>query len=97
MIDNLFHAKDLSIYNFPDQDFLNEIFKDRWTPLAYAYNALKTLRTAHSPMWRLGDVKNIHYILTKPWDVDPDSEPDIYFPLYQLWWNEYTSLPNSSA
>ncbi|KAI8577408.1 hypothetical protein K450DRAFT_252284 [Umbelopsis ramanniana AG] len=97
MLDKLFHAKDLNIYSFPDQDFLNEIFKDRWIPLAYSYNALKTLRTSHSPMWRLGNVKNIHYILTKPWDVDPSSEPDIYFPLYQLWWNEHISLSLSSA
>lgn len=95
MIDRLFGAADLSIYPFPDQDFLNEIFKNRWKPLPYSYNALKTLPSAHSPMWNLHDVKNIHYILSKPWDTDPNHEPDVYYPLYQLWWEAFNSLPTS--
>ena len=42
---------------FPDQDFLAMHFKNRWTALGYQYNALKTLRTCHSDMWRDEDVK----------------------------------------
>jgi hypothetical protein len=29
---------------------------------------LKTLRTAHPQIWRDEEVKNIHYILDKPWN-----------------------------
>ena len=34
----------------------------------YIYNALKTLRTAHPQIWKDEEVKNVHYILAKPWD-----------------------------
>jgi lipopolysaccharide biosynthesis glycosyltransferase len=59
-------------YDFADQSLLSDLFKDRWVPLPYIYNALKTLRRkdVHSPIWRDDKVKNIHYILNKPWDED---------------------------
>ena len=34
----------------------------------YIYNALKTLRTAHAQIWKDEGVKNVHFILGKPWD-----------------------------
>lgn len=37
-------------------------------PLSYRYNALKTLRYCHAPMWRDDEAKNVHYILDKPWN-----------------------------
>lgn len=52
---------------FPDQDFLAEFFKGRWLSLGWKYNALKTWRYWHPEMWRDGDVKNLHYIVDKPW------------------------------
>lgn len=96
MIDYLDSISDLNVYPFPDQDFLNEIFNNQWMPISYIYNALKTLQWAHAPMWDIQKVKNIHYILNKPWDTDinqglSDLE-EIYKPLYKLWWNSYSQI-----
>ncbi|KAI8373039.1 glycosyl transferase family protein [Radiomyces spectabilis] len=86
MMARLYAIDDLTIYPFPDQDFLNEIFKDRWKPLPYTYNALKTLSVAHSTMWHMKQVKNVHYILSKPWDeCEKMKEDDPYYELYSLW------------
>ncbi|OAX80542.1 hypothetical protein ACJ72_05121 [Emergomyces africanus] len=60
-----------SNYAFADQSLLSDLFPGRWVPLPYIYNALKTLRWegVHSAIWRDGEVKNVHYILSpKPWD-----------------------------
>ncbi|WP_343465078.1 glycosyltransferase family 8 protein [Pantoea sp.] len=80
---------DLRRYPFSEQDLLNELFKDRWLPLSWVYNALKTLPFQHAGLWRDDKVKNLHYILAKPWQRDrhpPVSERDRYYPLEQLWW-----------
>jgi lipopolysaccharide biosynthesis glycosyltransferase len=56
---------------FADQSLLSDLFKGRWVPLPYTYNALKTLRWkgVHDAIWQDDKVKNIHYILApKPWD-----------------------------
>jgi alpha-N-acetylglucosamine transferase len=61
----------IAAYNFPDQELLSNVFKGKWAPLPYVYNALKTLRspTVHGAIWRDSEVKNVHYILSpKPWD-----------------------------
>ena len=60
-------------YSFPDQELLSQVFRERWVPLPYVYNALKTLRTTgiHDAIWRDDRVKVVHYILTpKPWAED---------------------------
>ncbi|KAK7208084.1 nucleotide-diphospho-sugar transferase [Myxozyma melibiosi] len=69
-------------YEFADQSLLSDVFRDSWVPLSYKYNALKTLRDVHKPIWRDEEVKNVHYILTpKPWDLrDPENE------LFEWWW-----------
>lgn len=54
-------------FKFPDQDLLAYVFNNRFMPLSYRYNALKTLKFCHPDMWLDEDVKNIHYILDKPW------------------------------
>ena len=57
-------------YSFPDQELLSVVFKDRWIPLPYVYNALKALRWegVHRSIWRDDRVKVVHYILNpKPW------------------------------
>lgn len=67
----------VATYKFPDQDLLADFFKDRFLPISYRYNALKTLRYCHAEMWRDEDVKNVHFILKKPWYYTlPESDPD---------------------
>ena len=62
-------------YEFADQSLLSDLFMGRWVALPYIYNALKTLRTVHEPIWRDDQIKNIHYILSpKPWDEKPGEE-----------------------
>lgn len=81
--------KDLRRYPFSEQDLLNEVFENRWLPLTYIYNALKTLPFQHSAMWREEEVKNLHFILAKPWKRDlnqPENERDRYYALDKLWW-----------
>ncbi|KAF7724008.1 hypothetical protein EC973_001468 [Apophysomyces ossiformis] len=94
LMSRLHNITDFSMYPFPDQDFLNEIFDKKWVPLPYAYNALKTLPFAHSQIWDLSQVKNIHYILDdKPWKMDKDGHPEkVYEPLYRLWWESYREV-----
>ncbi len=65
----------VSSYEFADQSLLGDLFDGRWVGLPYIYNALKTLRDIHKPIWRDGEVKNIHYILApKPWDEKKGEE-----------------------
>jgi len=76
----------LSRYLFAEQDFLNDYFNQRWQPLPYIYNALKTLPFQHPAMWDMAEVKNIHYIIDKPWEktLEPGCR---YYPLNKLWWD----------
>lgn len=64
--------------DFADQSLLSSLYWNRWVPLPYVYNALKTLRWegVHREIWRDEEVKNVHYILApKPWDeVDENGE-----------------------
>jgi hypothetical protein len=57
----------LSDMMFPDQDFLAEFFRDRWLPMGWQYNALKTMRYWHENIWRDDEVVVLHYIVDKPW------------------------------
>ncbi|MXP48614.1 glycosyltransferase family 8 protein [Pantoea sp. Eser] len=78
---------DLSAYPFSEQDLLNEAFAGRWQPLSYVYNVLKTLPFQHSAIWRNDEVKNLHFILAKPWKRDlnqPESQRDRYYALDKL-------------
>ena len=82
----LAQVDDLTRYPFAEQDFLNDYYRERWQPLPYIYNALKTLQFQHPTLWDSADVKNIHYIIDKPWDkaLDPD---DRYYAVNKLWWD----------
>ncbi|KAK9476650.1 nucleotide-diphospho-sugar transferase [Lipomyces japonicus] len=69
-------------YEFADQSLLSDVFKHSWVPLSYKYNALKTLRDIHAPIWKDDEVKNVHYILTpKPWEVRSVDNK-----LFNWWW-----------
>ncbi|EXK90505.1 hypothetical protein FOQG_06762 [Fusarium oxysporum f. sp. raphani 54005] len=62
---------DAANMDFADQSLLSDLYRERWVPLPYIYNALKTIRWkgVHDAIWRDESVKNIHYILSpKPWD-----------------------------
>ncbi|RHY94125.1 hypothetical protein DYB26_004621 [Aphanomyces astaci] len=79
---------DLSRFVFADQCFLNENFPN-FHVASYKYNAVKTLRSAHPATWNMEEVKNVHFILTKPWDVDPTDPGQGEVPfldLYKIWW-----------
>lgn len=87
---------DLRRYPFSEQDLLNEVFENRWLPLPWIYNALKTLPFQHPALWREAEVKNLHYILAKPWQRDlnqPESERDRYYALDKLWWERGGEQP----
>ena len=86
LVAKLAEVTDLSRYPFAEQDFLNEYYDQRWQPLPYVYNALKTLPFQHPAMWDASAVKNIHYIIDKPWEkaLDP---ADRYYAVNKLWWD----------
>ena len=81
------HAN-IESYIFAEQDFLNEFFHD-WLELSFVYNALKTLVVAHSDVWNITKIKNIHYIMEKPWEAHPSvckNENDPYDDINRMWW-----------
>ncbi|GAA3549781.1 glycosyltransferase [Microlunatus spumicola] len=86
LLGELAAVEDLSRYVFAEQDFLNEHFRDRWVALPYVYNALKTLPFQHPALWDPAAVKNIHFIIDKPWEspLDPTSR---YVELERQWWD----------
>ena len=74
---------------FPDQDLLAAYFVGRWKPLPWCYNALKTLRYIHRPLWRDEEVRCLHYILKdKPW-TQPRGTGGDYEELNSWWWDRY--------
>ncbi len=85
MMQQLAAKEDISDWAFAEQDFLNAFFRDRWVPLHYGYNALKTLPLQHPKIWDFGRVKNIHYIIDKPWEKRPQ-RGDQGYELHRLWW-----------
>lgn len=56
-------------FKFPDQNFMEVFFQDKWVPLGWQYNAIKTHRYWHSAAWRDDEVRALHYIIDKPWEV----------------------------
>ena len=61
-------SKELSTYQFPDQDFLASFFLAKWLSLPWKYNALKTMENWHPNIWRDEEVHGLHYIVDKPWE-----------------------------
>ncbi|CAK9885269.1 MAG: hypothetical protein XXXJIFNMEKO3_01665 [Candidatus Erwinia impunctatus] len=86
MVAKLHSYDDLKKFIFAEQDFLNEYYHQRWKPLPYIYNALKTLPFQHPDMWSLGDVKNLHFIIDKPWEKKP-RPGERFYGLHNLWWD----------
>lgn len=83
-------------YLFPDQDFLADLFRGRWKSLGWEYNALKTMRYWHPDMWEDVEVRNLHYIVDKPWNgrVGEDGVAGYLGRdgvTHQWWWHEFAS------
>ncbi|KAJ7597161.1 nucleotide-diphospho-sugar transferase [Mycena floridula] len=85
-------------FSFPDQDLLTAFFKDKWIPLSWYYNALKTLRVVHPDEWSDDQVRCLHYILPeKPWKarVPPEGtqgKGHEYDELHRLWWAAFEEV-----
>lgn len=58
----------LKDYQFPDQDFLADFFRNKWRPVSWKYNALKTHPYIHPSMWSQEVLVILHYIVDKPWE-----------------------------
>ncbi|KXT06941.1 hypothetical protein AC578_7101 [Pseudocercospora eumusae] len=56
-------------FRYPDQNFLDTFFKDKWIPIGWQYNAMKTIRYWHPALWRDEEVRCLHYVVDKPWEA----------------------------
>lgn len=86
------YSERLKDYQFPDQDFLADFYRNKWKPLSWKYNALKTHPYVHPVLWNRDMVVVLHYIVDKPWErrVSPEGiaghkgrDGEIH-----LWWEE---------
>lgn len=78
-------------FRFPDQDLLAAFYEGRWKQLPWCYNALKTLRKIHQPLWRDEEIRCLHYILAvKPWQTKVVDEWEKE--MHQWWWDRYRLL-----
>lgn len=81
-------------YMFPDQDFLADFFEGRWLSVDWRYNALKTMRNWHEHMWEDKAVRNLHYIVDKPWSKRVGEDGVAGYlggdgVAHQWWWDEF--------
>jgi lipopolysaccharide biosynthesis glycosyltransferase len=97
LIDTLNTHPDVPDMLFFDQDLLAIVYRNRWTPLPYVYNALKTMRACHADLWRDGDVKVLHYILNKPWQSRAYDGGDAVEGTHKLWWDAYAEVEKEWA
>lgn len=92
----VFNTSDrVTTYQFPDQDFLADFFRDKWQPISWKFNALKTMRYWHPRIWSDEEVVILHYIVDKPWER-PVSNKGVSGHLgrdgvtHQWWWDIFT-------
>lgn len=93
------HPGRIAEYHFPDQDLLADLYRGRFVPLPWKYNALKKLRQCHPYVWSDDDVCNVHYILDKPWCTGwpgpPEADEDAH--LHGWWWDAYHAIQADPA
>ena len=85
--------ENISEWIFADQDFLNDYFKGSTIKLHFMYNTLKTIQIQHPKLWDMDVIRNIHFILEKPWN-DPSFDCQEQAPfrkINELWWKTYNS------
>lgn len=70
-------------YDGGDQGFLNEVFPNA-RRLDRSYNTLKRLYLHHPNLFRLEDIKVLHFVGLKPWEW-PSQGDDRYEELEKLW------------
>lgn len=81
-------------YMFPDQDFLADFFSGQWKSIGWQYNAIKTMRHWHENIWQDNKVKNVHYIVDKPWSKRVGEDCVAGYNgkdgiTHKWWWAEY--------
>lgn len=85
----LYNSPLVPTFSFPDQDFLAEFYRGRWKPIGWQYNAIKTGRYEHPDMWRDEEVRNLHYIVKKPWMAGREGGLDEV--THGWWWDEFSN------
>lgn len=73
-------------YDGGDQGYLNVVLKNRCRKLPPEYNTLKRLLVSHPNIINYADVKVLHYVGAKPWELDKDS---LEFGAYDRDWSTY--------
>ncbi|KAK1756286.1 nucleotide-diphospho-sugar transferase [Echria macrotheca] len=91
LIDAMNTHPDVPNMLFFDQDLLAIVYRNKWKPLPYTYNALKPMRACHSDLWKDEDVKVLHYILNKPWKSRAYGD-DVIESTHKLWWDYYAEV-----
>ncbi|KAF3070881.1 Galactinol synthase 1 [Daldinia childiae] len=92
LIDAMNTHPDVPNMIFFDQDLLAIVYRGRWKPLPYHYNALKPMRACHDGLWNDKHVKILHYILNKPWKSRSYDAKDTIESTHKLWWDEYAQV-----
>lgn len=75
-------------FRFADQDFLNKFYENRWTRLAFEYNAVKLFMKSHPTIWDISQIKAVHFVISKPWKLEDPGNTD-YESINHLWWDAY--------
>ena len=94
----LLEALKVDYLEFPDQDALNQVCKDRVFPLPPVYNGIRTffipkykadfLKIYSEAQWKdVHENGTVHYTGGKPWNL--------FTVQFGLWWETYFSLPES--
>ena len=59
--------------------------------MPWCFNALKTVRVIHEPLWRDEEVRCVHYILDdKPWHGKETTKD--YGEVHGWWWDRFGKL-----
>lgn len=82
---------DHSRWRMAEQDFLNEQYEHSYVELPRTYNMNKYIFSHHSELWRVEEIKCLHFVLDKPWQ----STTTAYAEIEKLWWDTYTDRHTS--
>jgi inositol 3-alpha-galactosyltransferase len=76
-------------FDFPDQNFFDEFFAGRWRALGWDVNAIKTARYWHPRLWTDAGVRNLHYIVDKPWAAPRTAWAADDVVTHGWWWDRF--------